>query len=298
MGMRTSFLALLMSIFFAAQLAAAPRVVTDIAPVHGLVARVMVGTGTPSLLVPPGASAHDFSLSPSKARELAEASVIFWVGNTFTPWLQKPISRIAENSLSVELLPLADRLLLPVRWGHSHHHSNEEYDPHAWLDPRVASEWLKVISKKLADIDLVNASKYEANAKAGQAEIEASVAALKTKLLPLKTTPFVSYHDAYQYFERRFELRFIGALADSDALPPSARRVAKLREQSRGYTNVCVITEPQYPHKLLDMVVSGDSIRHGVIDPLGSNIPNGPNFYISFLAMIGDVLSSCMRPAN
>ncbi|MGY8961376.1 MAG: hypothetical protein ACKVKG_17990, partial [Alphaproteobacteria bacterium] len=40
----------------------APLVVVSIAPLYVLVSDVMQGVGAPSLLVPAGASAHDFSL--------------------------------------------------------------------------------------------------------------------------------------------------------------------------------------------------------------------------------------------
>ena len=303
--MRTSFFTLLMSIFFAAQLSAAPRVITDIAPVHGLVSRVMVGVGTPGLIVPPGSSPHDFSFTPSNARELADSTVVFWVGEALAPWLQKTISSISKNALSVELLPSDPSLLLPVRSGgghqhsnDSHQHSNEEYDPHAWLDPFIACQWLNVIAKKLAEVDPQNAQKYLFNAKVGQAEIKGVTAKVGAKLLSPSTVPFVAYHDAYRYLDRRFGLKFLGAFADSDATPPSARRAANLSQKIRERPEICVITEPQYSSNFLQMVSTGSDVRHAVIDPLGSNIPIGPNFYTSFLTMIGNTLSSCIRTSN
>jgi len=51
-------------------LADAPRVVTDIPPVHSLAAMVMDGVGTPELLLPPGASPHDFALRPSRGKPM------------------------------------------------------------------------------------------------------------------------------------------------------------------------------------------------------------------------------------
>ena len=44
-----------------------PSVAVDIAPVHSLVARVMDGVGSPDLVIPPGASPHEYSLRPSEA---------------------------------------------------------------------------------------------------------------------------------------------------------------------------------------------------------------------------------------
>ena len=297
--MRIIFCALLLSAFSSVQSLAAPRVITDIAPVHGLVSRVMTGVGSPSLIVPPGVSAHYFSLSPSNTKTLSQANVVFWVGSSLTPWLQKPIENIARNAESVALLPLSGELLLPVQATHSHGHSHQhfdshkQFDPHAWLDPEIASRWLNIIAETLATLDPRNASDYRVNAKAGQAEIERTFAVLSDKLSTIKTKPFAAYHDAYQYLERRFELKFIGSLKNSDAAPLSARRLAELRETLSEYPEVCVLTEPQYPPQLVEVLSNKGNVRLGIIDPLGSNIPNGPNFYTQLLDEIGHNLISC-----
>ena len=70
-------------------LADVPQVATDIAPVHGLVSRVMQGVGTPELIVPAGATPHDFALRPSQARALQNADLVVWMG----PALARPDAR-------------------------------------------------------------------------------------------------------------------------------------------------------------------------------------------------------------
>ena len=69
-----------------------PRVVTDIAPVHSLVAQVMKGVGTPGLLMDQGADAHHFSLRPSQARALQNAELVVWIGPEMTPWLDAALA--------------------------------------------------------------------------------------------------------------------------------------------------------------------------------------------------------------
>ncbi|MEC8041367.1 MAG: zinc ABC transporter substrate-binding protein [Pseudomonadota bacterium] len=71
-------------------LADVPRVVTDIAPVHALVAQVMGDLGAPDLLVDPGSSPHSYAMRPSQARALEKADLVFWIGEPLTPWLEGP----------------------------------------------------------------------------------------------------------------------------------------------------------------------------------------------------------------
>jgi len=298
--MRLIFISILISILPIAHSIAAPRVIADIAPVHGLVARVMMGIGTPVLLVEPGASAHDFSLSPSSTKALAQAAAVFWVGEPLTPWLKRPIENVAKNAKSVELLSLSEKFLLPVRTSHKHAHTHqhghslEEFDAHAWLDPKIASYWLKIIAESLSVIDPKNSAKYRENADVGQLQIETGLMELSKQLVPLKDMPVAAYHDAYQYLEHRFNLKFLGAIADGDATPPSARRVAELRKRINQYEAFCILTEPQYPSQLIQSISSRNHVRHGIIDPLGKDIPIGPGFYTAFLKSIGNSLSSCM----
>ncbi|WP_069300517.1 zinc ABC transporter substrate-binding protein [Neptunicoccus sediminis] len=116
-----------------AALAEMPRVAVDIAPVHSLVSRVMAGVGTPSLIVSPGASPHEYSLRPSQARALQDSDVVFWVSRGMTPWLKDGVETLATNAAVVELLETEGTLRLPFRQNalFSHDHGEEAgHDDH------------------------------------------------------------------------------------------------------------------------------------------------------------------------
>lgn len=85
-------------------LAEVPKVITDIHPVHALVAQVMGDLGTPELLLERGASEHDFQLRPSQAASLAEADLVVWIGPELTPWLDRALDGIAESGARLGLL--------------------------------------------------------------------------------------------------------------------------------------------------------------------------------------------------
>ena len=98
-------------------LASPPRVVTDIAPVHSLVARVMEGVGTPSLIVQPGASPHEYSLRPSEAQALQDADLVFWIGEDLTPWMADAVETLAPDAAVTALLETDGTTLLSFRNG-------------------------------------------------------------------------------------------------------------------------------------------------------------------------------------
>lgn len=111
-----------------------PQVAADIAPVHGLVARVMQGLGEPALVVPPGASPHGYSMRPSEAQALDQADVVFWLGEALTPWLEGPLEELAGDAHRIELLEAAGTTVLPFREGarfEAHDHGDHEgHDAH------------------------------------------------------------------------------------------------------------------------------------------------------------------------
>ena len=134
--------ALFLSVSALPVLAETPRVVADIAPVQGLVARVMAGVGEPDLLVPSGASPHGHSLKPSDARALSSADAVFWVGDALSPWLEGSLEELASDAHVVSLLEAPGTLRLEFRNGavfaadghDDHGHDDHGHDDHGHDD--------------------------------------------------------------------------------------------------------------------------------------------------------------------
>lgn len=81
-----------------------PNVAADIATVHSLVARVMLGVGAPKLIIQQGASPHEYNLRPSKAKALQDANLVFWMGEGLTPWMENALETLASNAKITTLL--------------------------------------------------------------------------------------------------------------------------------------------------------------------------------------------------
>ena len=88
---------LFISAFHAHSSLAELRVVTDIAPVHGLVERVLEGVSTPSVIIRPGSDPHHYNLRPSEAANIEKADIIFWIGPELTPWLETALDNLAGH---------------------------------------------------------------------------------------------------------------------------------------------------------------------------------------------------------
>ena len=175
-----------------------------------------------------------------------------------------------------------------------HHHHHDGNDPHAWLDPENGRVWLDAIAAELSELDPENAETYRANAEAGKADIEALIGEISAQLEPMQGTNFIVFHDAYQYFETRFDVPASGSITLGDASDPSPARIEEIQEKVSELGVSCAFTEPQFNPDLVATVFRGTDAKTGVMDPLGADLEPGPNLYPELLRNLASSLTSCL----
>ena len=113
----------------------------------------------------------------------------------------------------------------------------------------------------------------------------------------LKDTPrgFITFHDAYQYFENRFDIRARGALSASDAVEPGPARVAALREMVQREGVSCLFAEPQFNPRQVATLAEDLNLRTGTLDPIGAQLEPGPALYGRLVTGIADALMVCLN---
>lgn len=304
-------IALFLFLLPAASAADTPNVITDIAPVHSLTARVMSGVGQPDLLLAPNVSPHEYALRPSDALNLEAADVVIWIGPELTPWLEQPVASLAAGAHKLTLSTVQGvetRQYRELSGDSAVHHEEHEaaehddhhdhavgsLDPHMWLDPDNAILWLHTIAELLAEADPENAKTYQANAQQGAAELSATRDQIATALQGKITNRFLVYHDAYQYFEHRFGLQAWGAVAKGDAHAPGAGRISELRHAIADGRVDCLFTEPQYSASVVDVLAEGNDFRVATLDPLGATLDLGETLYPRMLAQLGNSIAACL----
>ena len=321
-------MAMLFSMCPGSAAAQVPRVATDIAPVHSLTAQVMQGLGVPELIVQRGASPHHYAMRPSEARMVQAADLVISIGAGLTPWLNRRLEVLAGKAQHLELMAVSGTVSLAFReealfttdsaetineaheahqehQEHQEHEAHEEHeahqehvhegiDPHGWLDPVNGQIWLDAIASALSQLDPANAARYSANALAGKEQISQARTRIEQHLKSLQGQDFIVFHDAYQYFEARFEIRSIGAISASDALKPSAARLAQIRAMVLEHGIDCVLTEPQFNSDLLGSIFENTPIQQGVIDSQGLKLDAGPALYVSLLENIARQIAGCV----
>ena len=310
-GLLTAALLLALMAAAAPVAAAAPLVTVSIQPVHSLVAGVMSGVGQPHLLVKGYGSPHAYQMRPSEAAALYRSELVFWMGVPLENFLLNPLRNVRPPARVVPLLDIQGLALLDNResgvW-HAHEHKGHDAgspaartqarDPHAWLSPTIAIRMVDAIAEELVRIDPVNEAVYRRNARGLNERIRLLESELNTRLAPVRETPFIMFHDAFQYFERAFGLHSVGALQLEPARVPGAARIQALRNAIRERGVRCVFREPQFQSALVDTLVEKTGVRVAVLDPLGAEFPPGPEAWFQMMTANAGAIVKCLGGAN
>ena len=287
-------------------------VVTSIKPLHSLTSYIMEGVGEPELIIDGVASPHNFQIKPSHAKMLQNADLVIWIGEDLESFLPTALKSIPKDAIVFELLDQSGLKKLKFReknifeghddHGHDEHakkeddhddhgHGHGSFDPHIWLDPANAKVIVKKITNQLSKIDKDNASKYKANSKKVIKDLDGLIKEVKNEIN--KDASFVVFHDAYQYFEKRFGLSVIGALTVNPDVMPGAEQLSEIREVIEHEKAKCIFSEPQFNPNIINSIASVTGVKPGALDPLGANIDKGKNMYFDLIKDMSNSLKDC-----
>jgi zinc transport system substrate-binding protein len=306
------------------------KVVASIKPIHSLASYLMNGVAKPDLIVDGYASPHGFAMKPSHAKMLQNADLIFWVGEDVENFLEKPLGSIAKKAEKIELMQIMGLQVLKFRernifddhddHGHDDHdkkedhdshakkedhddhgkkedhddherHAHGEFDPHIWLDPINAKVILNEMVEHLIENDPKNEAKYKSNLDEALKDIDKLTIDVMTELS--NSVSSIVFHDAYQYFEKRFNVNILGAFTVNTDVMPGAEQLAEIREIIEHDKVACVFSEPQFNPDIIKAVAKDMNIKTGVIDPLGATLNPGKDLYFSLIKNMSASFKVC-----
>ena len=303
-------------------------VITTIKPIESLVNAVIGDTGKTVSLIPPEISPHEFRLKPSDVRILQNSNIVFYISSHLETGIVKMFKNLPKNIKTINLMEETGIDHLSIRdneaWELHDHDDHDKHDAedekhddhdkhdakdekhddhdkhdakddiHIWLDPDNAIKIVRKINKELSLFFPKNAMTYNDNSSKFINELESLKIELKKELLPIKDKPYIVFHDAYQYFERAFELNAIGSIALENDVASSPKQISFIKDKILKSQATCVFQEPQFDSKLVKTVVEGTKVRIGTLDPIGVNILEKENFYLQLLRNMSKSLKKCL----
>ena len=289
------------------------NVVVSIKPFHSLVSGVMLGVARPELLLKGNFSPHTYSLKPSDAKKLQYADFVFWGGEALEGFLAKPISSLSKNAEVVSILEINGLKLISFRAesnigksenfeSYSHNLPKNQgaelkaaVDPHIWLDPENAKVITQETVQILSDFDPENAQKFQKNGEKIIVRLNELDQQLSSEMSEISDRTYLVLHDAYQYFESRYQLKSAGSITLQMEHFLSVSRLKKVQKMIKTSKVRCIFTEPQYSQKLVNTLIKDTSVKKGILDPIGADILPGPELYFDLLKNLSISLKSCLN---
>ena len=174
--------------------------------------------------------------------------------------------------------------------GHEEHHHGE-HDPHIWLDPINAKVILNEMVEHLIENDAKNATTYKSNLEKALKDIDKLTIEVMTDLN--QSTSSIVFHDAYQYFEKRFNVNVLGAFTVNTDVMPGAEQLAEIREVIEHDKVACIFSEPQFNPDIINAVAKDMDIKTGVLDPLGATLTPGKALYFDLIKNMSKSFKGC-----
>ncbi|MFT2791225.1 zinc ABC transporter substrate-binding protein ZnuA [Serratia sp. T13T92] len=291
---------------------ATAAVVTSIRPLGFIASAIADGVTPTEILLPDGASPHDFALRPSDIQRLRSADLVLWVGPDMEAFLTKSLTQLPANKqLAISELPAVQPLLMKGDDDHDHDHAAEahshadgddghdhhhgDYNMHVWLSPEVAKVTAIAIHDRLLELMPQKKDKLDANLRQFEDQLAQTDKNLVKMLTPVQGKGYFVFHDAYGYFEKHFGLSPLGHFTVNPEIKPGAQRLHQIRTQLVEQKAVCVFAEPQFRPAVINAVAKGTNVRSGTLDPLGTGIELGKDSYGNFLTALSNQYVSCLK---
>jgi zinc transport system substrate-binding protein len=279
------------------------KVLTSIKPLQLIAAAVQDGVAIPEVLLPPGASPHNYALRPSDVRKVQSVDLLYWIGPDMEGFLPRVLGGRSLPSVAVQDLPglklrhfgADNHSHAEEADEHDHDHRPGSLDAHLWLSPANARVIADKMAADLSAADPANAQRYQSNAKAFDERLDALDQRLKKRLANVEGKPYFVFHEAFDYFEDAYGLKHAGVFAVAAEVQPGAQHVAAMRKRLQEVGKTCVFSEPPLRPRLAETLVAGLPVKLAELDALGGYTPATAQGYEQVLEKLGNDLAGCLE---
>lgn len=297
------FVAFVASFLLIGSAQAEVKVLTSIKPLQLIAAAVQDGVAIPEVLLPPGASPHNYALRPSDVRKVQSVDLLYWIGPDMEGFLPRVLNGRTLPSVAVQDLP-GMKLRRFAEDSHSHAEEADEHDhdhrpgtldAHLWLSPVNARVIADKMAADLSTADPENAERYQSNAKAFDERLDALDQRLKKRLASVEGKPYFVFHEAFDYFEEAYGLKHAGVFSVAAEVQPGAQHVAAMRKRLQEVGKTCVFSEPPLRPRLAETLVAGLPVKLAELDALGGYTPATAQGYEQVLEKLGNDMAGCLE---
>ena len=250
------------------------RIVTSFYPMY--VATINITDGVDGVEVynmtkPQTGCLHDYQLMTEdmKTLEKADAFVINGAG------MEDFMDKVTEQQKKLKVIDASRGIELI--------HDDEEGDnPHVWLSVTDAITQVRNIADQLKEADPAHAAAYEKNAVAYIEKLTSLKSEMHAALDNVPHKDIVTFHEAFPYFAKEFNLNIIGVVEREPGTEPTPTELQETIEQVNALPTKVLFTEPQYSPAAAETIARETGAKIYTLDPVvtGEATPAAKNAYI------------------
>lgn len=262
------------------------KVIASIAPIADFVKQVGGERVDVKLLLPPGASPHVYEPTPKAMKDISDARIFVKIGSDLEFWAEKLVKASRNRSLITVDSSSGVPLIRDER-------SHDSIDPHIWLDPVIAGSIVSKIEDALIKADPQGAGLYRQNASLYRKKLLQLDKEISKTVGTFRIREYITFHTAWNYFSRRYNLKVAGVIEESPGREPSPKHIANIVKEVNRIGSKVVFVEPQFNPKIAEAVAKECGARVLYLDPIGGQ--EGRETYIDMMKYNVSVMASVMK---
>ncbi|OPY57071.1 MAG: High-affinity zinc uptake system binding-protein ZnuA precursor [Pelotomaculum sp. PtaU1.Bin035] len=233
------------------------------------VAKDVPGVQVVNMTEPMTGCLHDYQLKPDDLKTLSEAQIFVVNGAGMESYMDKVVSQLPDLKI------VNASKGIPLIKGDS----EESDNPHVWVSISNAVQQVNNIGLQLAALDPDHAALYSANAAAYADKLEALREKMHQVLDGAEKRDIITFHEAFPYFAREFNLNIVAVIEREPGSEPSAAELADTIETIEESKIKALFAEPQYPAKAADTIARETGAKVFILDPAVTG-PMEPDAYL------------------
>lgn len=221
---------------------------------------------------PTAGDLHDYAVTPADMKNLEGAKALIINGAGIEAFMgkitsQMPNLNILDSSKGIQLIK---------------GQGDEGDNPHLWVSISNAIIQVGNIGDQLSLLDPTNATKYKENTNAYIKKLEAQRDKMHLALDGIKNRDIITFHDAFPYFAKEFNLNIVALIESKPGSEPSAKEMSEIIDKVKSLKVKAILTEPQYSPKAANTISAETGSKVYTLDPVAMG-PMEADAYINIM---------------
>ena len=198
---------------------------------------------------------HDYSVTAGDMKNLENADIFLFNGAGMESFMDK----VAGKYPALKTSGLSRGISL-IREGGTD-------NPHVWVSIGNAVMMVENCAAALSESDRNNADRYKRNAARYIKELKALKNEMDSVLLKFSGRKIITFHEAFPYFAKEFNLEIAAVVEREPGSEPSAKELADTVNLVRRMKIKTLFAEPQYPSSSADLIGRETGAKVFILDP-------------------------------